>query len=183
MDIACSFDDLSKSAVYVPEEDPLHNCSLSCRSPRASVTVEEFRELQSVGAPVRHMDEVTVYNVTMILNKHFRAGEWGMSPRCGSVVTCVLNGRSVYGRVLKFLNVDEVHDCPGYAVVRWFGEPTYVNSLCPRVVLNGVNICREVGGTVIKITQIDPSQVNVEVVPGRDEFYMIRDSGIDTRRT
>jgi len=144
--------------------------------------MEEFRELQSAGAPVRHVDEVTVYNIAMILNKHFRAGEWGMGSRCGSVVTCVLNGRSVYARVVKFLNVDE-GSCPGYALVRWFGEPTYVNLLCPRVTLNGVSVNREAGTNVIRITQIDPSQVNVEVVPGRDEFYMIRDSGTDTQRS
>jgi hypothetical protein len=58
----------------------------------------------------------------------------------------------------------------------WFSEPTYVNRLCPRVTLNGSNIYREVGTNVIKITRIDPSQVNVEVVPDRGVFYMIRDS-------
>ena len=67
--------------------------------------------------------------------------------------------------------------------VCWFSEPTYANPLCPRVTLNGVNILREVGTNVIKITQIDPSQVNVEVVPDRNMFYMIRDSGMDTRRS
>lgn len=182
VDAACSFDRLSKSAVYVPEEDGLHCCSLSCRSSRECVTVDEFKELQSIGAPVRHIDEVSVYQVGRILNKHFRSGEWGMSPRCGSVITCVLNGRSVYARVVKFVKVDG-DECPGYAVVRWFSEPTYVNRLCPRVTLNGSNIYREVGTNVIKITRIDPSQVNVEVVPGRGVFYMIRDSGMDTRRS
>ena len=40
---------------------------------------------------------------------------------------------------------------------------------------------REVGTNVVRVTQIDPSQVSVERV-GDGSFYMIRDSGYDTRR-
>ncbi len=46
--------------------------------------------------------------------------------------------------------------------MRWFSEPTYVNRLCPRVTLDGSDIERELGYSVIRITQIDPSQVVVE---------------------
>ena len=94
MDIACSFDDMLKSAVYVTEKDPLHTCSLSCRNPHGSVTVEEFRELQSVGAPVRHVDEVNVYNVTMILNK-----------RCWLIVICWLCYSAAMARILTSIPV------------------------------------------------------------------------------
>ena len=71
-----------------------------------------------------------------------------------------------------------------YLCVSWFSESVYVNSLCPRVTgtLDGSDIERDVGGRVIRITQINPTQVSVEVVPGSDEFYMIRDSCYDTRR-
>ena len=63
----------------------------------------------------------------------------------------------------------------------WFSEPTYDNCLCPKVTLNGSDIEDEVGSNVVRITQIDPSQVAVERV-GDGSFYMIRDSGTDTRR-
>ena len=65
--------------------------------------------------------------------------------------------------------------------MRWFSEPTYVNCLCPKVTLDGGDIEREVGVNVVRITQIDPSQVSVERV-GDGSFCMIRDSGTDTRR-
>ena len=69
-----------------------------------------------------------------------------------------------------------------YLCVSWFSESVYVNSLCPRVTLDGSDIERDVGGKVIRITQIDHTQVSVEVVPGSGGFYMIRDSCYDTRR-
>ena len=85
--------------------------------------------------------------------------------------------------MLQFVKSDLEDVCPGYACVRWFSEPVYINSLCPRVNLDGRDVEREVGSNVIRITQIEPSQVSVEVVPGSDECYMIRDSGYDTRRS
>ena len=131
---------------------------------------------------IRDRDDVTVFRIAiMILDKHFRVGEWGQRPRCGSVITMVLNGRSVYARVLKFIKVDEGDECPGHASVRWFSEPTYVNSLCPRVTLNRSDIRREIDTNVIRITQIQPSQVSVELVTGSDVYYMLRDSGYDKR--
>ena len=84
--------------------------------------------------------------------------------------------------LLKFLKIAG-DECPGYAVVRWFSEPTYVNRLCPRVTLDGSGIEREVSVNVVKITQIDPCQVAVETVPGTDYYNMIRDAGYDTRRS
>ena len=119
-----------------------------------------------------------------ILGKQFRAGEWNNgSSRCGSVVTCVVNGRSLYARVVRFLKSDVSGDSyPGYASVRWFSEPTYDNPLCPKVTLDGADIEREVGGNVLRITQIDPSQVAVERVGDGSFYYMIRDSGYDVRR-
>ena len=40
----------------------------------------------------------------------------------------------------------------------------------------------EVNTCVVRITQIDPSQVSVERVPDTNDYFMIRDSGYDTRR-
>ena len=59
-----------------------------------------------------------------------------MSPRCGTVI----NGRSVYECVLKFVKTDRGNVCPGYTCVSWFSESVYVNSLCPRVTLDGSDI-------------------------------------------
>ena len=54
-------------------------------------------------------------------------------------------------------------------------------TIIPKVTLDGGDIEREVGVNVVPITQIDPSQVSFEPV-GDGSFYMIRDSGYDTRR-
>ena len=113
------------------------------------------------------------------------AGEWGNTPRCGSVITCVINGRSLYARVKRFIKVDD-DACPGYASVDWFSAPVYlfddVIPLGVSVTEDGVAVEREVGTTILRITQIDPSPIMVErdVVNGR--FVMMRDSGYDTRR-
>ena len=180
LDVACNYDRLASKSCVSPD-DNLHICILSAKKVYDSVSDKDFEDLLVIGCPVREPDELSVYGIGMILGKHFKAGEWGMHPRCGSVITCVINGRSLYARVLQFVKADRGDTCPGYACVRWFSEPVYVNSLCPRVNLNGADIEREVGSRVIRITQIDPSQVSVEVIPGSDEFYMIRDSGYDTR--
>ena len=185
LNAGCNFERLSKRKTFDQSWDNCHKCFLKSKASNARdvITDSEFFDLLSIGCPVKNRDELTVYDIAMIMNKHFRAGEWGMWPRCGSVVTCVINGRSVYARVIKFVRVnDEGDECPGYACVNWFSEPTYVNSLCPHVNLNGDDIYTEVGVNVIRITQIDPSQVHVETVPGTDGFYMMRDSGYDTRR-
>lgn len=182
VDAACNYDNLASKTCVSSDNSNLHICVLSSRNVYDSVGVKDFEDLLTIGCLVRDPDELSVYRIGKIMDKHFKAGEWGMSPRCGSVITCVINGRSLYARVLQFAKSDRDDSCPGYACVRWFSEPVYVNCLCPRVTLNGVDIEREIGSSVIKITQIDPSQVSVEVVPGSDEFYMIRDSGYDTRR-
>lgn len=182
IDAACNYDRLASKSCASPE-DNLHICVLSAKNLYASVSEKEFEDLLVLGCPVRDPDELSVYRIAMIMGKHFKAGEWGMYPRCGSVITCVIHGRSLYARVLNFVKVDTGDDgCPGYACVCWFSEPVYINSLCPRVNLDGSDIEREVG-RVIRITQIDPSQVSIEVVPGSDDFFMIRDSGYDTRKS
>ena len=84
----------------------------------------------------------------------------GHDPLCVSVITYVIRGRSLYSRVVKFLRVEgDTH--PGYVSVRWFSEPTYVNRLTPKVTLDGSLIEEELGSNMIRITQIDPSQVLV----------------------
>ena len=87
----------------------------------------------------------------------------------------------MYARVEKFFRVDE-DNCCGYASVTWFGVPEYPFDI-PLVVK-----CREeqpqelvdTYGCVLRITQIDPSQVMVERQIDRVHCWMMRDSGYDT---
>ena len=181
IDSAVHFYYLQKEgACYSLFSDPVHACFLRSEFD-VEVTGDEMKDLQHLGCPVRYCSDVRGFRIAMILGKHFRAGEWGEGNniRCGSVVTCVINGRSLYARVLKFLKVDgDIY--PGYASVRWFSAPTYVNPLCPVVALDGSDIEREVGVNVLRITEIEPCQISVERSVGGDMFYMIRDAGYDT---
>ena len=123
---------------------------------------------------------VRSYAVCHVMGVHFRAGEWGNKrPRCGSIITCVIKGRSLYGRVSRFLVVDG-DDCPGYASVCWFSEPEYPSGtpLVVRVRNDGSDVDDEVG-RVVRVTDIDPSRVMVEC-EGDGIFFMMRDSGYDT---
>ena len=146
-------------------------------------TSQELFDLQWQGVDVE-LFSVTKFNIAFILNSHFRAGEWGKHPWCGSVVTCVIEGRSLYARVKRFLKV-EGSDCPGFASVDWFSAPTYLFGdnipLGVCVTEDGAEVLRDVGTCVIRITQIDPSPVIVERDVDNGRFYMMRDSGYDTR--
>lgn len=126
---------------------------------------------------------VSAYRIAHIMGIHFRAGEWGCSPRCGSVITCKLEGVSYYGRVDTFLKIDG-NPCPGFAVVTWFGKPVYPHGV-PLVVHvddDGSDVESQFG-SVIHITQIDPSRVMVETGTGeRDPVFVMRDSGYDVVR-
>lgn len=143
----------------------------------------EVGSLRVLGSPVEDIFASNEYNIALILGKHFRSGEWGKY-RCGSVVTCVISGRSVYARVNKFFTVDG-DDCVGYASVTWFGAPEYPLDRSPLVVR-----CREEDpdrlvdayGCVVKLTQIDPCQVMVERDLHTGYCWMMRDSGFDTVR-
>ena len=185
VDGACYYAGLTKGrGCFTDDTDTFHTCVLVSPNRQERATVKDLDDVIFLVGNARDQEDLTVYRIDKVLGKHFKAGEWDKSPRCGSVVvvTCVVNGRSLYARVVRFFKSDVPHDsCPGYASVRWFSEPTYDNPLCPKVTLDGTDIEREVGVNVIRITQIDPSQVAVERV-GNGSFYMIRDSGYDTRR-
>jgi len=183
IDAATHFLDMTERAKYDPRHDLVHTCFLS--APRAHAHFLSRDELSCFRLASVDVDvfSVTEFAVAYILGVHFRANEWGKSPRCGSVVTCVMEGRSLYARVNKFLCVEN-DDCPGYASVTWFGAPEYPfdHPIVTRVTLNGHDLNRKYG-CIIKITQIDPSPVMVEC-PERvgGAYHMMRDSGYDTRR-
>lgn len=176
--IAAHYMNLAESTdVYDMAKEPLHNCVLSVGSP-GTPTEEELADLRFLGCQLDCFS-CTFYAVAHIMGIHFRANEWGKTPRCGSVFTCVLGGRSLYGRVDRFLSV-EGDICPGYASVTWFSEPEYPlrTPLVVKVRDNGRDIDGEVG-RMVRITDIDPSRVMVEFTDTGD-YYMMRDSGYDT---
>ena len=123
---------------------------------------------------------ITFFAVACIMGVEFHAGQWGRRV-CSSVITCVINGRSVYGRVTKFLAV-RGDTCPGYASVIWFGPPRYPlgsNRLEVVVGASGRDLTSEIGH-IVRITQIDPSPVVVEPDANRMVYRMMRQSGTDT---
>ena len=178
-DIAANYMNLvvAKEA-YDVTTDRHHRCVLSLPQDHV-LTRNELADLRLLGVQVDAFG-VTAYSIAHIMGVHFRAGEWLQRPRCGSVVTCVVNGRSLYGRVQRFLAV-EGDACPGYASIRWFSEPEYPSGtpLVVRVDGDGSDVENEVG-CIVKITEIDPSKVMVEVTD-HDGYYVMRDSGYDTR--
>lgn len=122
--------------------------------------------------------EINAFATACIMGVHFRAGQWGRYPTCSSVITCVVNARSVYGYVNKFLQIEN-DNCPGYASVTWFGIPQYPlgsNRLEVVVSCDGSVLDREIG-CILKVTQIDPSPVVIE--PDGDNYRMMRQSGFD----
>ena len=167
-----------------PHPQMPHSCVLWGRQSTYIPTRLEIADLRMCGCPrIEHLS-VTEFSIAYILNVHFKAGEWGNYPRCGSVVTVVMNGRSLYARVNRFLRVDG-DECPGYACVSWFSEPHYLFDgevpMGVRVTEDGRRIDREVG-SIVRITQIDPSPIIVERDLVNRVFFMMRDTGYDTRR-
>ena len=126
MDIAAGYMLMLKRGIrYDFLKADVHTCSVHQRLKHAKCSREEVGDLRMFGLGVDNMD-IDVYAKADILGTPFHAGQWGRphSKTCSSVITCVIAGRSVYGYVRKFLQVDGV-DCPGYASVSWFGPPQY----------------------------------------------------------
>ena len=174
--------------VYTVAKDPHHNCFLSQPDIRFDCpTRKEISDLRQLGVAADCLS-MAAFKAAHIMGVHFSAGERVWGQRCGSVFTCVMKtrqvrARSYYGRVIRFLTVDGDDTCPGYASVKWFGRPVYPhdNFLVVRVGCDGSAVERTFG-SVIRITQIQPSRVIVEspLGPVEKDFYMMRDSGYDT---
>ena len=105
-------------------------------------------------------------------------GEWGKR-RCSSVFTTVINRKSYYGRVRQFVNLRN----KGFAIVSWFGEPTYPcdgNVLVVRVSLDGIVRVNGLPQSVVPISKIVPTKVLVEK-EGADSYFVMRKHGFDVR--
>ena len=101
------------------------SCRAFTQSVHAPITRNEIADLRMCGCVLDCLS-VTSYHIARIMGVHFRTGKWGTGKsRCGSVITTVIEGRSLYARVHRFLMV-EGDECPGYASVSWFSEPHYL---------------------------------------------------------
>jgi hypothetical protein len=116
--------------------------------------------------------------------KSFTAGERLLfGKRCGSVVTRVVSGRSVYGRVHQFLRVMcGCHTFHEVAVVEWFPRPTYPDGdpLTVKIDLRGVDVNNVGVRTVVSLLDIQPSRVCVGVDAQNECMYMMRMEGTDS---
>ena len=74
--------------------------------------------------------------------------------------------------------------CPGYVMVSWFSEQEYLfgrrSPLGVRVVVDKRQLERDYG-SIVRLTQVDPSQVIIEPDSENNCYMMMRDSGYDTR--
>ena len=124
------------------------------------------------------------YTTARIGGRHFTAGErLVVGVRCGSVVTRVTGGRSVYGLLRNLYRV--LCQCNRYidlGVFSWFPFPTYPDKdpLTVRIDLNGLNDINNIGGEdVVPLYDIQPSRIGVELDYLHDCMYMLRMEGID----
>ena len=93
--------------------------------------------------------------------------------RCGSVITLVSGGRSLYAWVIRFLSFDKIH----LAHVRWLPIPTYPCGSPVIVTLRNRGRIPRLSSTV-DLTDIDPSRV---AILNENTFkYVMRFTGIDT---
>ena len=94
--------------------------------------------------------------------------------RCGSVVTLVRGGRSVYAWVIRFLSFDRIH----VAHVRWLSVPEYPTGTPMLVRLNKSRPRPPPNEPcVVPLIDIDPSRV--AILHEGMHMYMMRMSGID----
>ena len=126
------------------------------------------------------------YSMALIGGKRFNAGErLRLGSRCGSIVTMVKDGRSVYGLVKNFYRFICQCDIPlttDFAVVTWFPFPEYpdITPLYVRIVLNGLNVNTLTELVIVPLFDIQPSRVCVEIDRENDCMIMLRMEGLDT---
>ena len=96
--------------------------------------------------------------------------------RCGSIITLVSGGRSLYVWVIRFLSFDKIH----LAHVRWLPIPEYPCGY-PVVVLLRDNGPKPRLSCTVDLIDVDPSQV--AVLHEHECSYVMRLTGFDTTRT
>ena len=93
--------------------------------------------------------------------------------RCASIITLVKGGRSLYVRVIRFMNFDRLH----VAHVSWLPKPDYPTGT-PVVVRLVRHNPKPNEDCIIPLIDIDPT--NVTILHEDTCMYMIRMHGIDT---
>jgi len=135
----------------------------------------------SCGCRVNH---ATVYrhSTGKIGGKSFTSGEKLLiGRRCGSVVTRVVGGRSVYGLIKQFYRVIcECDTCTDFATVTWFPPPSYpdCDPLTIQIVTRGLDINNINQISVVSLNDIQPSRIGVEI--DNNSMLMLRMDGTDT---
>ena len=97
--------------------------------------------------------------------------------RCGSIITLVSGGRSLYVWVIKFMSFDKIH----LAHVRWLPIPEYP-CVYPVVVLLRNNGPKPRLPCTVNLIDIDPSQVAI-LHENNMYSYVMRLTGFDVIRT
>ena len=100
--------------------------------------------------------------------------------RCGSVVTATINGRSVYGKLVRFCICALIQGHRHFAQVQWLGVPQYPYG-SPLIVKIGDDTPVPDLSQFIELCDIDPTRVIVERSDSESAWYMMRMKGIDTR--
>lgn len=130
-----------------------------------------------------NVDQFRVYKRGKIGGKCFTSGEplSGVRRvrekmfRCGSVFTMICRGRSVYGRMKRFISCDQVN----MVEVEWLPVPEYPIGI-PVVVRLGFYNNRPVQPPVVLLDDIDPSPVSLLHDHDNNCLYVMRMIGIDT---
>ena len=100
--------------------------------------------------------------------------------RCGSLMTCVMNGKSVYGRIVKFFKrVCDSDSNSLFAYIQWCRIPEYPMKGTPLIVKVRDNASACLVPPVVSIFDIDPSRVINERDDDEGCYYMCRIEGLD----
>ena len=126
--------------------------------------------------------KVTKSSKANICGAYFTAGQdigGDRNKRCGSIVTSVIAGQSMYGKVRAFFSSVCPHNQGVYAHIEWMRVPDYPSGT-PLVVRLRDNAAECTAPTVISILDIDPSRVICERSEVENSYYMCRIEGLDT---
>ena len=132
------------------------------------------------------MTHCSVYKHTSckIGGKRFNPGEvLRVGKRCGSVVTMVSGGKSVYGLIKFCYRVCcRCNSFVDFLVVNWFPHPSYPDRdpLTVTIDIGGLDIDNPTQMCVIPLYYIQPSRIAVELDINNDTMNMLRLEGIDT---
>ena len=148
---------------------------------------DQFRDsIQSYLQCGCRVTRCSVYTHTSckIGGKRFSVGEvLRVGRRCGSVVTMVSGGKSVYGLLKICYRV--CCQCPSFVdfvVVNWFPHPSYPDGdpLTVTIGIGGLDIDNPTRLSVVPLYHIQPSRVAVGLDHDNDVMCMLRMEGTDT---